>query len=42
MKTLAEEINAMGSDYMDTRVSGSEIDAANATVFIMMGGAECV
>jgi len=41
-KTFAEKINALGCDYLDAPVSGGEVGAKNATLSIMVGGAENV
>ncbi|MDP3654151.1 MAG: 2-hydroxy-3-oxopropionate reductase [Rhodoferax sp.] len=41
-KTFAQRINALGCDYLDAPVSGGEVGAKNATLSIMVGGAEAV
>lgn len=39
-KGFAQRINALGCDYLDAPVSGGEMGAKNATLSIMVGGAE--
>jgi 2-hydroxy-3-oxopropionate reductase len=39
-KGFAQQINALGCDYLDAPVSGGEVGARNATLSIMVGGAE--
>ena len=41
-KQFAKKINALGCDYLDAPVSGGEVGAKNATLSIMVGGAEDV
>ena len=41
-KTFAQKIDALGCDYLDAPVSGGEVGAKNATLSIMVGGAEAV
>jgi 2-hydroxy-3-oxopropionate reductase len=41
-KVFAQKINALGCDYVDAPVSGGEVGAKNATLSIMVGGAEAV
>ena len=41
-KTFAQKINALGCEYLDAPVSGGEVGARNATLSIMVGGAEAV
>ncbi|SFU52702.1 2-hydroxy-3-oxopropionate reductase [Polaromonas sp. YR568] len=41
-KAFAQKINALGCDYLDAPVSGGEVGAKNATLSIMVGGAEAV
>ena len=41
-KTFAQKIGALGCDYLDAPVSGGEVGAKNATLSIMVGGAEAV
>ena len=41
-KTFAQKINALGCDYLDAPVSGGEVGAKNATLSIMVGGADAV
>ena len=41
-KTFAQRIDALGCDYLDAPVSGGEVGAKNATLSIMVGGAEAV
>jgi 2-hydroxy-3-oxopropionate reductase len=41
-KEFAKKINALGCDYLDAPVSGGEVGAKNATLSIMVGGAEDV
>ncbi|WP_274534887.1 2-hydroxy-3-oxopropionate reductase [Rhodoferax antarcticus] len=39
-KAFAQNINALGCDYLDAPVSGGEVGAKNATLSIMVGGPE--
>ncbi len=39
-KDFAKKIKEMGGDYLDAPVSGGEVGAKNATLSIMVGGAE--
>jgi 2-hydroxy-3-oxopropionate reductase len=39
-KEFAKRINALGCDYLDAPVSGGEVGAKNATLSIMVGGAD--
>jgi 2-hydroxy-3-oxopropionate reductase len=39
-KEFAKKINAAGGQYLDAPVSGGEVGAKNATLSIMVGGAE--
>jgi 2-hydroxy-3-oxopropionate reductase len=39
-KDFAARIRALGADYLDAPVSGGEVGAKNATLSIMVGGAE--
>jgi 2-hydroxy-3-oxopropionate reductase len=39
-KVFAQKINALGCDYLDAPVSGGEVGARNATLSIMVGGAD--
>ncbi len=39
-KDFAKRINALGCDYLDAPVSGGEVGARNATLSIMVGGAQ--
>jgi 2-hydroxy-3-oxopropionate reductase len=39
-KAFAQRINAIGCEYLDAPVSGGEVGAKNATLSIMVGGAE--
>ena len=39
-KVFAQKINALGCEYLDAPVSGGEVGARNATLSIMVGGAE--
>ena len=39
-KEFAEQINALGCDYLDAPVSGGEVGAKAASLTIMVGGAE--
>lgn len=41
-KAFAKKINALGCDYLDAPVSGGEVGAKNATLSIMVGGAQSV
>ena len=41
-KTFAQKIGALGCDYLDAPVSGGEVGAKNATLSIMVGGADAV
>ena len=41
-KTFAQKIDALGCDYLDAPVSGGEVGARNATLSIMVGGADAV
>jgi 2-hydroxy-3-oxopropionate reductase len=41
-KVFAQKINALGCDYLDAPVSGGEVGAKNATLSIMVGGAQTV
>ena len=41
-KTFAQKIDALGCDYLDAPVSGGEVGAKNATLSIMVGGADAV
>ena len=41
-KAFAERIAATGADYLDAPVSGGEVGAKNASLTIMVGGAEAV
>jgi 2-hydroxy-3-oxopropionate reductase len=41
-KVFAKKINALDCDYLDAPVSGGEVGAKNATLSIMVGGAEKV
>lgn len=41
-KAFAKKISALGCDYLDAPVSGGEVGAKNATLSIMVGGAEDV
>lgn len=41
-KLFAQKINKLGCDYLDAPVSGGEVGAKNATLSIMVGGAETV
>ncbi len=41
-KAFAQQINALGCDYLDAPVSGGEVGAKNATLTIMVGGSEAV
>jgi 2-hydroxy-3-oxopropionate reductase len=41
-KVFAAKINALGCDYLDAPVSGGEVGAKNATLSIMVGGADDV
>jgi len=41
-KAFAQQINALGCDYLDAPVSGGEVGAKNATLSIMVGGDEAV
>jgi 2-hydroxy-3-oxopropionate reductase len=41
-KTFAQQINALGCDYLDAPVSGGEVGAKNATLSIMVGGPDAV
>ena len=37
-KTFAQQINALGCEYLDAPVSGGEVGAKNASLTIMVGG----
>ena len=39
-KRFAQEINALGCDYLDAPVSGGEVGAKGATLTIMVGGSQ--
>jgi 2-hydroxy-3-oxopropionate reductase len=39
-KQFAKAVNALGCEYLDAPVSGGEVGAKNATLSIMVGGAE--
>jgi 2-hydroxy-3-oxopropionate reductase len=39
-KEFAQKINALGCEYLDAPVSGGQVGAKNATLSIMVGGAE--
>lgn len=39
-KAFAKKINDLGADYLDAPVSGGEVGAKNATLSIMVGGAQ--
>jgi 2-hydroxy-3-oxopropionate reductase len=39
-KAFAERVRAVGADYLDAPVSGGQVGAQNATLTIMVGGAE--
>ena len=39
-KQFAQDINALGCEYLDAPVSGGEVGAKNATLSIMVGGTE--
>jgi 2-hydroxy-3-oxopropionate reductase len=39
-KVFAQKVNALGCDYLDAPVSGGEVGAKNATLSIMVGGAD--
>ncbi len=41
-KEFAKRINNLGCDYLDAPVSGGQVGAKNATLSIMVGGAEAV
>ena len=41
-KRFAQQINALGCDYLDAPVSGGEVGARNATLSIMVGGPDAV
>jgi 2-hydroxy-3-oxopropionate reductase len=41
-KVFAQKINALGCDYLDAPVSGGEVGAKNASLSIMVGGAQTV
>ena len=41
-KAFAQRMDALGCDYLDAPVSGGEVGAKNATLSIMVGGAEAV
>ena len=41
-KTFAQKIDALGCHYLDAPVSGGEVGAKNATLSIMVGGADAV
>jgi 2-hydroxy-3-oxopropionate reductase len=41
-KVFAQRINELGCDYLDAPVSGGEVGAKNATLSIMVGGAQTV
>ena len=41
-KEFAQKINALGCEYLDAPVSGGQVGAKNATLSIMVGGAESI
>ncbi|HMC15799.1 MAG TPA: 2-hydroxy-3-oxopropionate reductase [Albitalea sp.] len=41
-KVFAQKINAIGCEYLDAPVSGGEVGAKNATLSIMVGGAQAI